>query len=100
MNDYSATSAWPESFEILLRRAVPDWADGTAIRPDAQLLNGGLDSLAAAGLINDIEEDFGVVFDEDLSDPRLLTTAGYLWSVTSRLLARRPPDVAEDSPAG
>ncbi|WP_051450518.1 acyl carrier protein [Actinospica robiniae] len=75
---------WPDAFAALVREALPDLPAEQAVTAESRLLDSGLDSVGAVALIGGIEDLFGIVLDEELLDPDLFSTAGYLWRTVRR----------------
>lgn len=80
---------WDESFEKLIRKAVPLLGDEPLER-ETELRNYGLDSMASVQLLLETEEQYGISVPDELMEPSMFETPGNLWTVVEKLLAQTP----------
>lgn len=78
---------WSADFDRLLRGQLPFLPPQAAVAVDSVLLDLGLDSLGAVAVVTGLEELYDLELDEQLADPDLFSTAGYLWAVVERVRA-------------
>jgi nodulation protein F len=84
---------WDE-FEQTLRRHLPHLADDEPLRPDAELRDYGLDSMAAVELLAALEKHFGVRFRNEALNLENFRTPSTLWSALSTSLDPSAPATA------
>ena len=85
---------WAPEFEKVLRPHLP-LAGDRQIRPDADLADLGLDSLALVSLLIDVEETFRVTIPDELLMSATFASAGALWQVVVSL-SDAPDDSSGD----
>ena len=73
-------------FEETLRRHLPHLGDDEALRPDDELRDYGLDSMAAVELLAALEKRFGVRFRNEALNLENFRTPSTLWSALSSSL--------------
>ncbi|MEE1796542.1 phosphopantetheine-binding protein [Streptomyces sp. BE308] len=76
---------WPEEFETLVRGYLPRLRDEDRLHPDSDLINLGLDSLNAVGLLLDLEGAFDVMVPADGLNIRTVQSPSSLWSTIDEL---------------
>ncbi|MER6046241.1 acyl carrier protein [Streptomyces sp. BHT-5-2] len=81
---------WDDRFEALLRAALPYLSPDEPLSPDAELVDLGIDSMAAVELLSHVEQAYEVRFPDDSLHRETFRTAGNLWSVLSRQLSQEP----------
>lgn len=80
--DSTAVNAaeWSPQFDEILHSHLSRCAPGTAIPPEAPLVDLGLDSLKTVTLLIAIEDAFGITFPDQLLASNTFGTATSLWS--------------------
>jgi acyl carrier protein len=81
----SDRAAWPAEYEDVLRQHLPLAGDGR-LRPDAELVDLGLDSLGLVALLVDIEETFRVEIPDELLNGETFASVGALWTVLAEVV--------------
>ncbi|WKE73637.1 acyl carrier protein [Streptomyces sp. WP-1] len=81
---------WDDRFEVLLRAALPYLSPDEPLPPDAELIDLGIDSMAAVELLSTLEQAYGVRLPDDSLHRETFRTAATLWSVLNRQLSREP----------
>ncbi|KIZ18069.1 acyl carrier protein [Streptomyces natalensis] len=81
---------WDDRFEALLRAALPYLSPDEPLPPDAELVDLGIDSMAAVELLSTVEQTYDVRFPDDSLHRETFRTAGTLWAVLSRLFSQEP----------
>lgn len=79
------STTWPDEFDAVIRshcRFVEPAAVIGAYEPMTAL---GADSLEIVELIVDLEDQFGIVFTEDLLTPDVFATPGTIWAAVELL---------------
>ena len=77
---------WDESFEKLIRKAVPLLGD-EPLTCETELRNYGLDSMASVQLLLETEEQYAISVPDDLMEPTMFDTPGTLWAIVEKLLS-------------
>jgi acyl carrier protein len=73
------------SLQLLLRKYLPDVPLGATLSPEENLADLGADSLVLVELIMALEDEYGIVFTDDLLTPETFETVGSLAAAVRRL---------------
>lgn len=71
-------------FLAVLRRHLPYLTPADEVPVDAPLRELGLDSMAAVGLVLDLEKEFELTFGEQSLQPETFASASRLWTEVAR----------------
>ena len=77
---------WDAAFEPLLRAVLPSLP--VPLEPATELAAAGLDSLTVVELLVRVEQEYGIVIDDDVLGQGVFATPGALWEVVLQSLAR------------
>jgi acyl carrier protein len=80
-----------ERYTAVLRRHLRYLADGAPLPAGASLRDLGLDSMAAVGLLLDLEDAFGMELPDASLTAGTFATAGTLWAAVRLLVPRDQP---------
>jgi len=73
-----------QRFTAILRRHLPYLVPAEELPADVPLRELGLDSMAAVGLVLDLEKELAVTFTESTLLPETFATAADLWTAVAR----------------
>ncbi len=73
------------SFELVLRRHLPDVSVDGRLSRDDELASFGADSMALIELMMVLEAEYAIVFTDDLLTPETFKTVGSLANAVARL---------------
>ncbi|MDX2525276.1 phosphopantetheine-binding protein [Streptomyces europaeiscabiei] len=71
--------SWPTEFEKIVREQLLLLSPSDPIPLDRSLFELGLDSVGAVTLLAELEDTFGIEFDDELLDVELFSTVTHLW---------------------
>jgi acyl carrier protein len=77
----SAEVTWPPEFEAVLREHLPGLAADAQLACHLRLADYGLNSLGVVSLLVGLEDEFGVLFPDELLAAATFETPGALWKV-------------------
>lgn len=75
-----------QRFTAILRRHLPYLVPAEVLPADAPLRELGLDSMAAVGLVLDLENELGVTFTESTLREETFASAADLWSAVGKTM--------------
>jgi acyl carrier protein len=78
---------WDDTFERILRQALPLLPPANPLRPDLNTAMFGLDSLAAVELLITVETAYGVSIPEERLELSSFATPGALWELLGSVRA-------------
>ncbi|GGM89383.1 hypothetical protein GCM10011609_27810 [Lentzea pudingi] len=78
---------WPDQFEAVVRKHLPMLGDD-GVSPELVLADRGLDSIGTINLLVALEDEFDVVFPDELLAATTFETPGALWAVLASLIDR------------
>jgi acyl carrier protein len=76
---------WPERFADVVRTHITSKGTDASLIAGVPLRDQGIDSLAAVGLIMDLEIEFEFEFPDDLVTMETMETPESLWAVVAKL---------------
>lgn len=76
-----------QQFDRILREKLLFLALHDPVPPDVPLFELGLDSIGAVALLTELEDAFGIAFDDELLDIELFSGAAHLWERVEHLSA-------------
>lgn len=71
---------WDEAYEQILRSHLFDLSPDHPITPETSLREEGLDSLETVELLVELENQYGIMFDDETLTMDTFSTAGSLWN--------------------
>lgn len=80
-------AVWDDTFEELLRRYLPFAEPGVPIRPTAELVSLGADSVVLLTLMMSVENAYQIEFPADQLNEAVFRTPGSIWAATTALRA-------------
>ncbi|WP_431936233.1 phosphopantetheine-binding protein [Micromonospora sp. RP3T] len=83
-----ADTNWPQEFESKLRALLPRVALDEPLRPDLNLPDAGLDSLATVNLLIDLEDEYDIRFPDEMLQASTVATPAGLWAAVTALLSQ------------
>lgn len=92
----TVTNPWPDEFERVLREWLPLLPPGHGLTPDDDLASFGLDSLGIVSLLIAMEDQFDILFPDDLVTPQVFVNPRALWLAAAGLLEDRDRRVDAD----
>ncbi|MET7479231.1 phosphopantetheine-binding protein [Streptomyces sp. NPDC005648] len=75
---------WDESYEELLKDALPRLAEQGEVRADVRLKPVGLDSLATVEVLIRLENSYGIKIPDEELTPGVFDTPATLWALVER----------------
>ncbi len=84
------TAPWSSSFDKLVRAQLPLLAVEVPLPPDQSLFDLGLGSAGMVALLAGLEDEYDIVFGDDVLELELFSSAGTLWETVQRVVAQRP----------
>jgi len=82
----TTSAEWAAGFEAVLRKHLPRLSADAELTGDLVLADHGLNSLATVNLLVAIEDEFDVMFPDELLAATTFTTPDALWTVLKEVL--------------